>query len=159
MKRRSFLIALALSSISCRPVLLRYVQVDNPANRLLLVTIVGSTDQVAYLNDPEVAALSARYRYVPIVLNCEFSLADDRRYWANNYLSVSFEYYMKHRNCPFSDRDWDIVNDLAVTSTPEFRIYSADGSQLLRSIAASAEDERTIAQLRQFLVVAEASRN
>ena len=152
MKRRSLLIALALSSMSCRPALFRYVQVDNPPHRLLFVAIFGSTDRVAYLNDQEVANPARPYQYVPIVLNCDFNLADDRRSWGQNYPNLSFEYYMKHRTCPLSDRDWDIVNDLSVTSTPEFRIYSANGSQLLGSLSAAAEGDRIVEKLIQFLV-------
>ncbi len=152
MKTRSFLIVLALSALSCHSTLGKYAQVDNSNNRRLFVAIVGSTDESKYLDRGEIASVAARFQYVRLELSCGFNLLEERRYWEQYYMDVSFEHYMKHRTCALSDRDWDLVNDLAVSSTPEFRIYSADGRQLLSSMSAGTEDETTIAQLRQFLV-------
>ncbi len=150
MRRGSFLIV--LSALSCHSALHKYVPVDNPTNRRLFVAIVGSTDEVKYLDRREIALVAEPFRYVQLVLSCGFNLLEERRFWEQYYSDVSFEHYMKHRTCALSDRDWDLVNELAVSSTPEFRIYSADGRQLLSSMSAGTEDETTIAQLRQFLL-------
>jgi len=154
MIKRRFLIALALSLLSCQSAVPKNLQVYNPSHRLLFVAIMGSSEQIAYLNQPDVATLAVGFQYVPLQLSCPFNLVEDRRYWEQHYAQLSFEQYMKQRSCALSDRDWELVNELAVTSTPEFRIYSADGRRLLSSMSGDADDAKTIAQLRQFLVSA-----
>lgn len=154
MIKRRFLIALSLSLLSCHSAVPKHLQVYNPSHRLLFVAIIGSGEQITYLNQPDVARLAVGFEYLPLQLSCPFNLVEDRRYWEQHYAQLSFEQYMKQRTCALSDRDWNLVNELAVTATPEFRIYSADGRVLLSSMSGDSDDAKTVAQLRQFLVSA-----
>jgi hypothetical protein len=123
---------------------------DGPAGRRVLAVVFGDEQEIAALSAAGVRDVLARsFVTRPIRISNPYDEAANRRYWRRHFgQAVSFQFYLLHRNVPYTARDLATLRRLGVVKTPAFLLLDGAGKTLWTSQGDPALDPEL---LRRFV--------
>jgi hypothetical protein len=120
-----------------------------PSGKRVLAVVFGDEQEIAALSGAGVRDVLARsFVTHSIRISNPYDEAANRRYWRRNFgQAVSFQFYLLHRNVPYTSRDLATLRRLGVVKTPAFLLLDDAGKTLWTSQGDPALDAEL---LRRF---------